>query len=113
MSWLDMLASLDSTKMTLSKMLETGKGLEAWSAAVRGVAELELACQLKIRKKLYFTYIKQEEIFEPEIWNSLHPFRKIRCFFMNYGRLSISFMKVCVDILLLILRKIQLLRNKI
>ena len=43
-----MLESLVSTKMSLSKVLETGKGREAWSAAVHGVAELELAGHLKI-----------------------------------------------------------------
>ena len=41
-----MLESLVSTKMSLSKVLETGKGREAWSAAVHGVAELELAGHL-------------------------------------------------------------------
>ena len=43
-----MLESLVSTKISLSKVLETGKGREAWSAAVHGVAELELGGHLKI-----------------------------------------------------------------
>ena len=51
MSWLDMLESFDSTKVRLSKVLETRKGREAWNAAVHGVAELELSRQLKNSNK--------------------------------------------------------------
>ena len=45
-----MLESLYSTKMSLSKVLETGKGWKGCSAAVQGVTELELAGELKICK---------------------------------------------------------------
>ena len=65
------------------------------------------------QQKLCLIYVNQEEIFEPEIWNFLYPLRKIKCFFINYGYLSISFMKVWVDILLLNLWEIQLFRNQI
>ena len=65
------------------------------------------------QQKLSLIYVNQEEIFEPEIWNFLYPLRKIKCFFINYGYLSISFMKVWVDILLLNLWEIQLFRNHI
>lgn len=51
--------------------------------------------------------------FVPEIWNFLYPLRKIKCFFMNYEYLSISFMKVWVDISLLNLWEIQLFRKQI
>ena len=47
LSWLDMLENRDSTKMSQSKMLETGKGREDWSAADHGVAEQEMPSQLK------------------------------------------------------------------
>ena len=50
MNCLDMLESLDSTKMRLSKVLETGKGWEGCSDAVHGVTVLELAGQLKTSK---------------------------------------------------------------
>ena len=46
-----MLESLDSVKMSLNKVLETGKGREVWSATIHGVAELETASQLKNSNK--------------------------------------------------------------
>ena len=42
-----MLESLDSTKVSLNKVLEIGKGREAWGTASHGVEYLELAGQLK------------------------------------------------------------------
>ena len=56
-------------------MLETGKGREAWSAAVHGVAELELASQLENSNK---SVSHMSEFFELEIWKSLYPYRKTR-----------------------------------
>ena len=42
-----MLEPLDSTNMSMRKVLETGNGREASSAAVHGVAELDMSEQLK------------------------------------------------------------------
>lgn len=49
-AWTSILESLDSTKVSLSKVLETGKGWEGCSDAVHGVTVLELASQLKTSK---------------------------------------------------------------
>ena len=48
---MEMLESLDSTKIRLSKVLEKKKDREAWSATVHGVTELELTRQLKNSNK--------------------------------------------------------------
>lgn len=79
MSWLDKLETLESTKMSLSKVLEAGKGREAWSAAVHSVAELELASQLENSNN---SVSHMSEIFKSEIWNSLYPHGKSRFFFL-------------------------------
>ena len=101
--WLDMPESQDSTTMRLSKVLETfwvGKCRETWSAAVQGITKSWVWLSNK-KQQLCIQYVNQEEIFQLEIQNSLYPQRKIRCYFLKYGHLSISFMNVWMPVLLL------------
>ena len=49
---------INSTDMSLSKLLEIGKEREAWSAAVHGIAELNTTEQLNNNKKNQNTIIK-------------------------------------------------------